>query len=242
MENLINGFAEGTLSPEAQVEFDKRFEADPEFSSSAVQALGKRLGSAPDAFLDRMGQTARPRVEEFFKQRIPAVPQPVSPVASWLGSQVPLAVAALGVALLASVGVYVATHRSVDTGTTPPAMEAQEGATPVEENSVEYTGLESGPKITASPIRSKGSAAIHGGVQEGTAIRIQNLPADSSVSIDILNGKGQVVRRLYQGPWSPDQKLDWDGRDAAGKAVPAGGYRARVTTSSRSFVSEFTVQ
>ena len=84
--------------------------------------------------------------------------------------------------------------------------------------------------------------AVAGKVQEGTKIRIQDLPADPTVTVDILGGNGSVLRRLYQGPWKNDQTLDWDGLDQSGRPVAPGPYRAKVTTSQKTYISEFTVQ
>ena len=103
IDDLIEKFVQGGLSAEEQADFDKRFEEDPSFSEKATRALGQRLGPAPNAFLDRMGQSARPAVENAWKKFRPSLRETASS-----GSTIPwmvvVPVLALVGALLGLVG------------------------------------------------------------------------------------------------------------------------------------------
>jgi hypothetical protein len=50
------------------------------------------------------------------------------------------------------------------------------------------------------------------------------------LSIGVFDTKGHVIRHLRSGPAPLASALTWDGRDDAGRQVPAGAYRARFTT------------
>jgi hypothetical protein len=247
IEKLFQQFAEGALGPEAQAEFDRRFEADPRFSEKAVRALGERLGPPPEEFLSRVIRTARPGLEEMFKSRAPQAPVASSAAPSWVSSlwtaHGPLLVLAGAALLLSGIAAMVVRERSLSASTpTPPAQ--TEPAAALEDSAERYTGLESDDttRLTVVPKSSKASGKTGSGVRVGTVLRLQGLPSDASVVIDILDARGVAVRRLYQGAWSGGQSLDWDGLDAAGQPVAPGPYRARVKTSSKTYVSEFSVQ
>jgi hypothetical protein len=67
----------------------------------------------------------------------------------------------------------------------------------------------------------------------GAVRLILDLPAGAAVSIDVQDLQGRRVRGLYRGdaPAGP-LALDWDGRDASGREVPAGLYFVRATTGA----------
>jgi hypothetical protein len=56
------------------------------------------------------------------------------------------------------------------------------------------------------------------------------LRSSDDVTIDIIRGRDEVVRRLYSGRAHAGGKLgvEWDGRDNSGAIVPEGTYRPRV--------------
>ncbi|MEZ4650071.1 MAG: FlgD immunoglobulin-like domain containing protein [Candidatus Eisenbacteria bacterium] len=59
------------------------------------------------------------------------------------------------------------------------------------------------------------------------------LPAESKVEVAVFDVDGRAVRALHQGVLSAGHhRLDWDGRDAHGRDLPAGVYLYRVRTSS----------
>ena len=51
-ETLLQLYLEGTLSGEAQKEFEDLFRKDPEFTRQAVEALEGKLGAAPEAWVE----------------------------------------------------------------------------------------------------------------------------------------------------------------------------------------------
>jgi hypothetical protein len=51
-----------------------------------------------------------------------------------------------------------------------------------------------------------------------------------NVTLEVVDGNGDVIRTLFRNRRFPAGRLDagWDGRDAAGRIVPDGDYRPRV--------------
>jgi hypothetical protein len=61
-----------------------------------------------------------------------------------------------------------------------------------------------------------------------------SLVAEGPVSIEVVDATGRIVRRLLDGPHpAGDYSLKWDGRDDAGRELPAGVYFTHVTTAER---------
>lgn len=58
------------------------------------------------------------------------------------------------------------------------------------------------------------------------------LPVPGVVTVKVYGPQGDEVATLFQGRLGAGSHvLDWDGRDAAGKALPAGAYWARVLSA-----------
>lgn len=59
-----------------------------------------------------------------------------------------------------------------------------------------------------------------------------DLEHSGKVRLDIYDASGRQVRRLFDGHLTAGSRsMDWDGTSEAGKAVPAGVYYYRLTTS-----------
>jgi hypothetical protein len=59
-----------------------------------------------------------------------------------------------------------------------------------------------------------------------------SLVVDGPVSVDIIDVSGRIVRRLVDGPHpAGDYSLKWDGKDDAGRELPAGVYFTHVMTA-----------
>jgi hypothetical protein len=234
-EQWIRQFADGTLPASEREAFDRLFESDPHFSQRAVEALGARLGPAPEDFLDRVTAQAKPGLERAWKTALPLV----GSSGPGGGSLLPTAALAGAFLLLLGTGAYLFFGSGGDPrpGGVPALPQESSLPTLTDGEGTAPTFLTQGTPGAKRPSKERSGA-----VREGTAIRIQDLPADPSVTVDILDAKGRVVRRLYRGPWAERQVLDWDGRDASGAPVDPGSYRARVTTSKGTFLSEFSVQ
>lgn len=57
------------------------------------------------------------------------------------------------------------------------------------------------------------------------------LPVDGAVRLDVFDGRGRLVRTLYDGVLPAGRRtMAWDGRDARGAETPAGLYFVRATT------------
>ncbi len=64
---------------------------------------------------------------------------------------------------------------------------------------------------------------------------LYGLAKDASVTVEILNSKGAVVRSLFAGPKKAGTYiLPWDGRNDNGTPVTSGVYLARMTSGSQS--------
>jgi hypothetical protein len=76
----------------------------------------------------------------------------------------------------------------------------------------------------------------------GEALIVCRLPRPTTVTLDIFATSGSRVVHLSQGfqPAGP-YTLSWDGRDGAGRALPAGIYFARITTAVGTAMTKVTV-
>jgi hypothetical protein len=59
------------------------------------------------------------------------------------------------------------------------------------------------------------------------------LPGSADVTIDVVDVRGRVVRRLHHGPAAGGLAVGWDGRDARGRALPSGVYFAVAHAGSK---------
>jgi hypothetical protein len=244
---LISKYVQGNLSVEEQVLFDRKFEADPGFSEKVLEAMGRRLGPGPEAFLDRMGRTARPAVEEAWRRKVKTMARVTSGSGFSQAWSVVLPVVVLLAALLGLVGVgKFMISREQDRQASlwkaeaeTPSTQAAEEAPIIPEIKKPVRHL---PTVSKNENRVEDDQAFVSNAREGHSVRFQNLPVSAKTTIVILDAKGVVVKRLYEGPWKNGQKLDWDGLDHAGKPVKPGVYRAGVMSSKGTFVSRFTVK
>lgn len=75
------------------------------------------------------------------------------------------------------------------------------------------------------------SAAVSPNPTDGPCRVSFTLAADSPVSVDLVDATGRIVRRLLDGPHpAGEYSLKWDGKDDAGRDLPAGVYFTHVTT------------
>ncbi|MGQ0722341.1 MAG: FG-GAP-like repeat-containing protein [Candidatus Eiseniibacteriota bacterium] len=72
---------------------------------------------------------------------------------------------------------------------------------------------DTGPRLVAQP--NPAPAA-------GTTIRLVGL--EGRVTVDVLAVDGSRIRRLFEGDALRDGSIGWDGRDSAGRPLPAGAY------------------
>lgn len=73
-------------------------------------------------------------------------------------------------------------------------------------------------------------------VTSGTATTAAyTLPADSTVTVEIYNDQGQVVRTMSQGAQTAgNHNLQWDGKDDSGQTVADGDYTCKVSAVAAS--------
>lgn len=246
--HLIEKFVAGTLSPDEQATFDRLFESDASFCEKSTQALGERLGEAPGDFLDRVGQQARPPVEDAFRRKFAKLTVKTKPGAGGIPWAL---IVPLGCLLGALAGLFWAGRYVVHCG-----RERQEA-----DFQVRSVALESAPAVSSSPARKTDLlTARHVSIHatdashavstdslgrangSGSRVRFEGLPASSSLTIEIYDAQGHCTRHFYRGPWTENQKLDWDGRSDDGKVVVPGIYEAVVVDSRHRLTSRFTVQ
>jgi hypothetical protein len=78
-------------------------------------------------------------------------------------------------------------------------------------------------------------------VRAATSIRFA-VPHEQSIELQVYDVSGRVVRTLSNGVWpAGSHSLDWDGRNGAGVAVPAGVYFYRLVTAQGSLSKRLTV-
>lgn len=69
----------------------------------------------------------------------------------------------------------------------------------------------------------------------GNANWTYNLPADAkTVTLRVLNSAGTIVATSTGKTASGDNSFNWDGKDQAGRAAPAGTYRLEVVATGQS--------
>jgi hypothetical protein len=57
------------------------------------------------------------------------------------------------------------------------------------------------------------------------------LPMSERATVALFDASGRIVRRLHDGDLpAGETPFSWDGRDDAGREVPAGVYLVKVTT------------
>jgi hypothetical protein len=73
--------------------------------------------------------------------------------------------------------------------------------------------------------------AMNTDASEGSMVVQFNFPGHFPASIEIADGKGQVVRNAYDRTRTGGMRsYVWNGKDNNGKAVPAGRYSAKVVS------------
>ncbi|GEM_PF-2278122 len=242
MEDLISKFVQGTLDARERAAFDAKFESDPAFSAKALEALGQRLGPAPEAFLERMGKAAQPVVEGAWRDRVaasaakkggPGFSVPWSALGPVAFLVVGLAGLGFGAKMMLSRGVVLSEDAS--------EIRYVE-ASSWEEVSPSGTDPERAVAQAPQPTSASRVETLTRKVREGHVVRFENLPVSDHTLIDVVDSKGVLVKRLYEGPWIKGQRLDWDGRGDDGQTVSPGAYQAKVRCPQGTFVSRFTVQ
>jgi hypothetical protein len=93
----------------------------------------------------------------------------------------------------------------------------------------------SGPvDVSVAPAAAPARLTLHPAAPNpfGGATRIAwSAPRDTRATVRILDVAGRTVRVLHDGPIAAGEgRADWDGRNAAGRPVPAGVYWTRIET------------
>ena len=68
LQNLINGYMQGTLSSADQAEFDSRFASEPAFSEKVTQSLGVHIGDPPAGYVDEVVSHLDARMENILQK------------------------------------------------------------------------------------------------------------------------------------------------------------------------------
>jgi len=80
--------------------------------------------------------------------------------------------------------------------------------------------------------------------QVGNALKVSvETQKTQSVVVNVLDSKGALVRRLYQGSWEPGvHQVDWDGKDETGNPVLPGDYTVIVNADGKVMSGVVTVK
>jgi hypothetical protein len=90
-------------------------------------------------------------------------------------------------------------------------------------------------------LRSLGLAVLGGVTGDRAGIRL-DLPRAGSLSVDVYNARGQIVRRLHAGDSAAGTVLlTWDGRDEGGRTSPSGVYFVRASAGGETQVGRIVM-
>lgn len=85
-------------------------------------------------------------------------------------------------------------------------------------------------------------AAVHPNPASGSVSLALQAPVRGALRVDVLDVRGRRVRRLFDGlPSGEEIRLAWNGRDATGRAVPAGLYFVRALSERQSATARVVV-
>ncbi len=88
------------------------------------------------------------------------------------------------------------------------------------------TGVEPGGAVASLAL-----AAAPNPARRGNAVNVRfGAPSAQAVVLEAFDAKGRRVHKLYDGSAEDGRTVAWDGRDATGRAVPAGIYWLRLST------------
>jgi len=259
LQNLIDGYMQGSLSSADQAEFDSRFASDPTFSEKVTGALGSHVGDAPNDFVDGVSSRLDARWETIFQKGTRSTDRTL-----FVGSGV--LVAALVV--LVGAGWYV--WKTL--GSSPDAVASQSAASvpkvvlsfklPSAEASSwkprmtfadaerDFTRRESTRSSSEKRV-SPASQAPEDRVlsndtrssQSGQILRIRvEVPRDLQGRVTLWDGQGQMVRRLFEGAmphgtWA----LDWDQKNDQGLLVKPGSYAVHIEAGGQTLTGQVIV-
>lgn len=85
----------------------------------------------------------------------------------------------------------------------------------------------------ASPPAERLFSSFPNPFSTSSTIRFE-LDAASSIRLDVYNLRGQLLRKLYRGSRGPgEHRIDFDGRDDSGRALPSGVYLIKATRENQ---------
>lgn len=260
-ETLLQIFIGGSLTPDAQVEFDRLMKDSPEFAEKVTQAMTENMGPVPSAVVDPISDRLDAKFESLWVKNKPSRFARYFRIASKIG----LALGVVGLAiylfsilwpklLSAFPQIDLAGTKSIPISVpkselAPPAIIAPispKSTTPSLPALVK-PAVPAKPKAvtTAPPVPTiPPMVKPNYNVQTGNSIRlVVDNDKQQDVDITVLSPAGILVRHLYQGSWvAGSHFVDWDGKDDSGASVSAGNYTIVVKTPTKTQSGVVTIQ
>lgn len=220
-EGLVQIYMGGVLTDEAQKTFDDWMAKDPAFSQALIQAVKAHLGPVPD--LKFVEARLDAQADILWTNNKPSFPQ-------ILLKKYPKRLAGLAVALLLSWalihwGAEVQRSLKAALHLGPPATQVA-------------------PVITRPVLAKPHKRSVIKRSQIPNDVTIDyvdhnlqiviNSDKKQKAAITILDAKGQIVCRVYQGPWTAGHHvLTWTGKNDMGALVTPGKYTVVVQANGQ---------
>ena len=256
-EALIQSYLEGTLTPEAQKEFDRLFRNDPSFSDALTKTMEKILASGPDEARPPEGKNPKPPAAFPWKK--------LGPSKAWVGPVLLVLSVLVGLSLLIQdiSGRGKTEPSTAIDPTSPAAVKALASApamtpTPMKMSPAAIRAAESSaPPVQTllTPVAREDSIELPPGeklsgtgedlkFQEGNKIYLSTESAKTQpVEVYVLGVGGTLVRRIYEGPWEKGpHQIVWDGMDDLGRQAPPGQYAVVLKTGGKTLSDQVTIQ
>ncbi len=252
-ETLLQIFMSGSLTPDAQTEFDRLMKDSPEFAEKVTQAMAGNMGPVPESIVDPITDRLDTKFEALWVKNKPSKLARYFRVASKIG----LILGVAGVALYLFSVLWpklLAAFPQIDLAGSkpapiavpkselaPPAIIAPGGpkpAMPTLPALIQHAAPAKPKVVVSTPTRVPTippAVKPNFNVQTGNSIRlVVDNDKQQNVDITVLSPAGILVRHLYQGSWvAGSHFVDWDGKNDGGVSVNPGNYTIVVKTPSK---------
>jgi len=258
LQNLINGYMQGSLSSTDQAEFDSRFASEPAFSEKVTQSLGAHIGDAPADYVESVASSLDSRMETLFQKGARSAGRSLFLESSVL-------VAAL--AVLVGAGWYVSKTLGVSStqtmasapkvvlsftlpSTESPSWKPKMTFADAERDFTHRSGRNNATeKTVTSAMQSPEASVVSTGARgsnaslAGQILRIRvEVPRDLQGRVTLRNDQGLLVRHLFNGAmphgtWA----LDWDQKNDQGLLVKPGSYTVQIEAGGELLTGQVVV-
>jgi hypothetical protein len=256
-ETLLQIFMGGSLTPEAQVDFDRLMKESPEFVEKVTNAMAANLGPMPESSVESISDRLDAKFESMWVKNKPSRAARYFRIASKIGLALGI-VGVLGylfsilwprlVAILPQVNLSATGNPTISQPKSviaPPAIIAPESLRPslpaLVQPNIPVKAVVAPPAVAPTvPAAPKPNF----NVQTGNSIRlVVDNDKSQNVNVTVLDPSGVLVRHLYHGHWDPGSHfVDWDGKSDTGLSVNPGNYTVVVKTDTKTQSGTVVIQ